>query len=233
MNKLKLERQKVESVVEEIIKEQDEDTMVWSIYLPNKNSDCLVIELKGNVTLSILNDIGSAFGDEEIMLSASHYDRIALYIVPKKNPCHALNGISSEDEDEEEHEDCQDAAPSIPDDMRHTNRFHDSIDMVIPGTEQNVSNTEQCEQIKAWMNESGHIPILYIRLDDGIHVEVSQIYDTKAKAVLSAGWGIGIDGRQYSFENRDNLSPIGCSICVRAICDDTGRSDYYGLNFFV
>jgi len=87
--------------------------------------------------------------------------------------------------------------------------------------------------VVAWMKETGHYPIVYIRLDDGVHVEVSDIYDQKVRDVLERGEAVGGDGRKYKIENPDNIFPIGDSICVRATCIETGRSDAYGLDFFV
>ena len=139
--------------------------------------------------------------------------------------------VGSEDDDDDEHE--EEAAPSIPDDMRHKEEFYDSEDIVIPGTEVKRSNTEQNVQVVAWMKETGHYPIVYIRLDDGVHVEVSDIYDQKVRDVLERGEAVGGDGRKYKIENPDNIFPIGGSICVRATCIETGRGDVYGLDFLV
>ena len=73
----------------------------------------------------------------------------------------------------------------------------------------------------------------YLRLDDGVHVEVSDIYDQKVRDVLERGEAVGGDGRKYKIENPENIFPIGDSICVRATCIETGRGDVYGLDFFV
>lgn len=123
--------------------------------------------------------------------------------------------------------------PCIPGDMRHAARFPDSEDVIIPGTEQRVSNTEMCQQIVAWMKETGHMPIVYIRLEDGVHVEVSEVYDRRIKAVIAEGKAIGADARRYTFDKDSEPYPICSDICVRATCDETDRSDLYGLSFFV
>ena len=85
----------------------------------------------------------------------------------------------------------------------------------------------------AWMKETGHYPIVYLHLDDGVHVEVSDIYDQKVRDVLERGEAVGGNGRKYKIETPDNIFPIGADICVRATCIETGRSDVYGLDFFV
>ena len=90
-----------------------------------------------------------------------------------------------------------------------------------------------CDQIKTWMKETGDIPIVYLRLDDGVHIEVSDIYECKVRDILERGQAVGADGRRYSIEQPDNIFPVGSSICVRATCIETGRSDIYGLDFFV
>lgn len=115
----------------------------------------------------------------------------------------------------------------------HKEQFCDARDVKIPGTEVKRSRTEENEQIMAWMKETGHYPIVYIRLDDGVHVEVSDIYDQKVRYVLERGEAVGGDARIYKIENPDNIFPIGSSICVRATCIETGRGDIYGLDFFV
>ena len=171
--------------------------------------------------MNVLKDIAEAVGAEPIV-SAEEYNEIGLFFrIPD-----ADKAGSDEDEPEE-------AAPAIPADMRHKEEFYDSEDIVIPGTELKRSNTEQNEQIMAWMKETGHYPIVYLRLDDGVHVEVSDIYDQKVRDVLERGEAVGGDGRKYKIENPDNIFPIGSSICVRATCIETGRGDVYGLDFFV
>ena len=89
------------------------------------------------------------------------------------------------------------------------------------------------EQILKWMWETGHMPIVYLWLDDGVHVEVSDVYDRRIKAVIQKGKAIGADARSYTFDEGGDLWPIGSDICIRATCEETGRSDMYGLNFFV
>lgn len=115
----------------------------------------------------------------------------------------------------------------------HKDKFYDAEDILVPGTETRRSRTEENEQVVNWVKESGRIPISYMRESDGIHVECSKIFEAKIKDVLQRRTGIiGGDGRRYTIENPDNLFPVGSDICVRATAEG-GRSDVYGLDFFV
>lgn len=116
--------------------------------------------------------------------------------------------------------------------LYHKEQFYDVQDVTIPDTEVRRSRTEENEQVVKWMKQSGRIPITYMRENDGIHVEVSKIFEAKIKDVLKRGEAIGNDGRKYTIENPDNLFPVGSDICVRA-CAEGGKSDVYGLDFFV
>ena len=216
----------IETMVEEVIAEHENGVSVESV---EPYEDYFTVKLNNDVSLSTLNAIARKVGSKYITVGTED-DMLTLFFKP---------GICSDDYlDDDDTDDYQelreDETPAIPDDMRHIDRFPDAEDIVIPGTEQRVSNTEQCEQIVAWMKETGRMPIVYIRLDDGVHVEVSDVFDRRIKAVLAEGHAIGADARRYTFEKGgSDFWPIGGDICVRAICDETGRSDMYGLGFFV
>lgn len=220
----------IETMVEEAINECNERGV--SVESVEPYEDYFTVKLNNDVNLSTLNAIARKVGSK-YMSVGSENDMLALFFKPGESEDSDFDDDDADDY-QELHE--EEDTPSIPDNMRHTDRFPDAEDVVIPGTEQRVSNTEQCEQIGRWMQETGHYPIVFIRLEDGVHVEVSELFDRKVKAVISEGRAVGGDGRKYSFENRPgdvNLWPIGGDICVRAICDETGRSDMYGLSFFV
>ena len=221
MNERKMTIGEVEQLVENVLSEKSNVT-VASVE-PNSDGDYCTVILNGDVWLNVLEGIAEAVGDEPIV-SAEEYNEIGLFFrIPDADKA----GVGGYNNHEEE------AAPAIPADMRHKEEFYDSEDIVIPSTELKRSNTEQNEQIMAWMKETGHYPIVYLRLDDGVHVEVSDIYDQKVRDVLERGEAVGGDGRKYKIENPDNIFPIGDSICVRATCIETGRGDVYGLDFFV
>ena len=168
--------------------------------------------------------IAKAVGDEPIIGGEDSGQLNLFFRIPDADK------VGSEDDDDDEQE--EDRKPAIPDYMRHKDEFYDSEDIVIPGTEVKRSNSEQNEQVVAWMKETGRYPIVYIRLDDGVHVEVSDIYDRKVSDLLERGEAVGGDDRKYKIENPENIFPIGDSICVRATCIETGRNDAYGLDFF-
>lgn len=224
MNERKMTIGEVEQIVENVLSENSGVT-VESIE-PNRDGDYCTVVLNGDVWLNVLNGIAEAVGDEPIV-SGEDYNQINLFFrIPDADKAVVGGGGGYNNHEEE-------AAPAIPADMRHKEEFYDSEDIVIPGTEVKRSNTEQNEQIMAWMKETGHYPIMYLRLDDGVHVEVSDIYDQKVRDVLERGEAVGGDGRKYKIESLDNIFPIGDSICVRATCIETGRGDVYGLDFFV
>lgn len=220
MNERKMTIGEVEQIVEKVLSEEKCDTTVSSVE-PNSDGDYCTVILNGDVWLNVLRGIADAVGEEPIV-SAEEYNEIGLFF-----------RIPDADEAGTDNDEPEETAPAIPSDMRHKYEFYDSKDIVIPGTEVKRSNTEQNEQIMAWMKETGHYPIVYLRLDDGVHVEVSDIYDQKVRDVLERGEAVGGDGRKYKIENPDNIFPIGDNICVRATCIETGRGDVYGLDFFV
>lgn len=223
MNAGKLTIEEVEALIKNVL--MCENNVIVESVVPNLAGEYCTVILNGDVNLSTLNAIAKAVGDEPI-IGGEDYNKINLFFrIPNEND------INTGEDDEPELE--KKSAPAISDELRHKDEFYDSKDMVIPGTEMNCSNTEQCEKIKAWMKETGHIPIIYIRLEDGLHVEISNLYDCKARNVLSHSEAVGGDAHIYKIENPDELFPIGSSICVRATCIDTGHSDVYDLNFFV
>ena len=220
MNERKMTIGEVEQLVENVLSEKS-DVTVASVE-PNSDGDYCTVILDGGVGLDDLNAIAKAVGDEPI-ISGEDYNEISLFFrIPDADKA----GIGYDNHEKK-------AAPAIPFDMRHKEKFYDSEDIVIPGTEVKRSRTEENEQVVAWMKETGHYPVVYLRLDDGVHVEVSDIYDKKVRDVLERGEAVGGDGRKYKIENPENIFPIGDSICVRATCIETGRGDVYGLDFFV
>lgn len=223
MNAEKLTIDEVEALIKNVL--MCENNVIVESIEPNYNGEYCTVILDGDVNLSTLNDIAKAVGDEPI-IGGEDYNKINLFFrIPNEND------INTGEDDEPELE--KKSAPAISDELRHKDEFYDSEDVLMPGTEMNCSNTEQCEKIKAWMKETGHYPIVYVRLNDGLHVEVSDIYDSKVRDVLKRGEAVGGDGRKYKIENPDELLAIGSSICVRATCIETGRNDAYDLNFFV
>lgn len=219
----KLSIDEIERLVENAISEERGVT-VESVE-PNSDGDYCTVILEGDVTVSTLRAIAKAVCEDPIV-GGEEYNKLNLFFrIPDANKV----GSGDDDDDEQEKE----RKPAIPDYMRHKDMFYDSEDVLMPGTEMNCSNTEQCEKIKAWMKETGHYPIVYVRLDDGLHVEVSDIYDRKVSDVLEREEVVGSDGRKYKIENPDDLLVIGSSICVRATCIETGRNDAYDLEFFV
>jgi hypothetical protein len=222
MNERKMTIGEVKQIVEKVLRENACDANIESVE-PNSDGDYCTVTLGGDVWLNVLNGIAKAVGDEPIV-SGEEYNEISLFFrIPEADKA----GVGCYNTSEEK------SAPAIPANMRNKEKFYDSEDIVIPGTEVKRSNTEQNGQIMAWMKETGHYPIVYLRLDDGVHVEVSDIYDQKVRDVLERSEAIGGDGRKYKIENPDNIFPIGDSICVRATCIETGRGDVYGLDFLV
>jgi len=222
MNERKMTIGEVKQIVEKVLSEEKSDATISSVE-PNSDGDYCTVTLGGDVWLHVLKGIAEAVGDEPIV-SGEEYNEISLFF---RIPDAGKAGVGGYNTSEEK------SAPAIPADMRHKEEFYDSEDIVIPGTEVKRSRTEENEQVVAWMKETGHYPIVYLRLDDGVHVEVSDIYDQKVRDILERGEAVGGDGRKYKIENPDNIFPIGDSICVRATCIETGRGDVYGLDFLV
>lgn len=218
----KLSIDEIERLVENAI--CDERGVTVESVEPNSDGDYCTVIIGGDVWLKTLKAIAKAVGDEPIIGGEDSGQLNLFFRIPDADK------VGSEDDDDDEQE--EDRKPAIPADMRHKDEFYDSEDIVIPGTEVKRSNSEQNEQVVAWMKETGRYPIVYIRLDDGVHVEVSDIYDRKVSDLLERGEAVGGDDRKYKIENPENIFPIGDSICVRATCIETGRNDAYGLDFF-
>ena len=117
--------------------------------------------------------------------------------------------------------------------LEHKNQFHDAKEVVIPGTKQRVSNTQQNEQITKWMEKTGHLPLMYMREFDGIHCEVSALFEARIYAAFEQGSAIGADKRKYKLGEANEVFPMCGSICVRAIPEGEEHSDAYDLTFFV
>ena len=228
MKERKLTIDEVEQLVENVLSENERGVTVASVE-PNSDGDYCTVILEGDVSLKTLKALSKAIGDDYISIGGEEYNQLNLFF---RIPGESAVGNGSDDEDDNDEQD-ENAAPAIPAGMRHKEEFYDSEDVIVPGTEVRRSRTEENEQVVAWMRETGHYPIVYIRLDDGVHVEVSDIYDQKVGDVLKRGEAVGGDGRKYKIENPENIFPIGDSICIRATCIETGRGDVYGLDFFV
>ncbi len=228
MNERKMTIGEVEQIVENVLSENERGVTVASVEPENDGDYCTVI-LEGDVNLNTLKALSKAIGNDYISIGGEGYSQLNLFF---RIPGESAAGNGSDDEDDNDEQD-DNAAPAIPAGMRHKEDFYDSEDVIIPGTEVRRSRTEENEQVVAWMRETGHYPIVYIRLDDGVHVEVSDIYDKKVRDVLERGEAVGGDGRKYKIEDPDNIFPVGDSICVRATCIETNSGDVYGLDFFV
>ena len=222
----KLTIDEVKALVKNVLIRED-STTVLSVE-PSSSGDYCSVILDGDVMLETLRVLAKTIGDEPIIGGEDSGQLNLFFRIPDADKVG-----SGDDDDDDYDEQEEERKPAIPDYMRHKDEFYDSQDVLMPGTEMNCSNTEQCEKIKAWMKETGHYPIVYVRLDDGLHVEVSDIYDRKVSDLLERGEAVGGDGRKYKIENPDALLAIGGSICVRATCIETGRNEAYGLDFFV
>lgn len=215
----------VQELIEETISE--ENGLEIESLSPSSDGEYFTAILNGDIFLSTLKKIARKVGDDNILISADDFNRLDLFFEPKET-----DGSERDDYDpyEEERKELT-RQPRL--EMKHTERFYDAWDDVVPGTEVHRSRTEECELVMKYVNASDRLPIYFTRLDDGIHMEQSEVFTKKARAILAEGHAIGFDGRRYTFENPENLFPIGDEICVRATCDETGNSDAYGLIFFV
>jgi len=117
--------------------------------------------------------------------------------------------------------------------LYHKDQFRDAKDILIRGTKERVSRTQQNEQIVAWMKKRKRIPISYMREPNGLHVECSEVFERKIRRAFNNGSAIGQDGRKYHFKDTDNLFPIGSDICVMAAVEGSEHYEAYGLDFFV
>lgn len=231
---MKLEAWKVESYLKELLAAFGAEIEVTNVEVPEKERGCMTIELSGSLTLDVLNAIGRAYGDSTILVSRGYDDDdegLALILIPTKDPGYKYDAATIDDDysDDDEPEP-EDDGPHM--DLHHADEFYDVEECVIPSTEQRRSNTEQNEQIMAWMKEVERYPLSYQRLEDGIHCEMSDTFDRKISSLLQEGFAYGKDGRRYTFDEPDRLFPVCGTICVRATCDETGRNDSYGIDFF-
>lgn len=218
MEETKTETAKVKETVEKALAQWLCHPMVIGVQQYLKTG-YFMVEVDGNMSLAMLTAVSQAFDDDHLCVTSLMDGNLGMLI----------DASRLEDGCEEE----QPQPPTLPDDMRHKDRFPDAREVVIPGTRENRGHTVMCDQIKTWMKETGDIPIVYLRMDDGVHIEVSNIYECKVRDILERGQAVGADGRRYSIEQPDNIFPVGSSICVRATCLATQRSDIYGLDFFV
>lgn len=218
MEETKTETAKVKETVEKALASWMVHPMVISVeqYL---KTNYFLVKVDGNMSLGMLAAVSKAFDDDHLCVTSWLDGHLGMLI----------DGGRLEEDCEEE----QPQTPTLPDDMRHRDRFPDAREVVIPGTRENRGHTVMCEQIKSWMKDTGDIPIVYLRLDDGVHIEVSDIYECKVRDILERGQAVGADGRHYMIEQPYNIYPVGSSICARATCIETGKSDIYGLDFFV
>jgi hypothetical protein len=104
---------------------------------------------------------------------------------------------------------------------------------VIPGTKQRVSRTQESEQIENWMEKTGHLPMMYMREHDGIHCEISELFEKRFHAALENGCAVGEDKRQYKLDNTKKPFTMCGSICVRATPEGSEHSEAYDITFFV
>lgn len=225
-NNKKFTSDEVRSLIEEVISEE-RGIEVESVEQCSSDDSYFSVILNGDITLSTLNKIARKMGSDYVSVGAEEFNRLSLFIMPEETDD---DGGTDYDPYEEERDELA-RQPHL--ELKHKDRFYDVWDDVVPGTDIRRSRTEECELLMKYVNASGHLPIYFMRLDDGIHMEQSEAFTAKARAILAEGHAIGFDGRHYTFENPDNLFPIGSDICVRAICDETGRSDAYGLSFFI
>lgn len=218
MEETKTETAKVKEKVEKALAQWLCHPMVISVeqYL---KTNYFLVKVDGNMSLGMLAAVSKAFDDDHLCVTSWLDGHLGMLI----------DASRLEDGCEEE----QPQTPTLPDDMRHKDRYPDAREVVIPGTRKNRGHTVMCDQIKTWMKDTGDIPIMYLRLDDGVHIEVSDIYECKVRDILERGQAVGADGRHYMIEQPYNIYPVGGSICARATCIETGESDIYTLNFFV
>jgi hypothetical protein len=117
--------------------------------------------------------------------------------------------------------------------LEHKEQFHDVKEVVIPGTKERVSNTQQNEQITKWMAKTGHLPLMYQRERDGIHCEISELFEKRIYAAFEQGSAIGEDGRKYTLGEADETFPMCGSICIRATPEGEEHGEAYDITFFV
>jgi hypothetical protein len=220
----------VMSIMEKAVAEMN-GVSVESVERATSDNDYFTAIINGSLNLNELKTIARAIGDDSFLIDAEDYNQISLFFSPSEPKSDNYDDDYDPYREEREAMEREERRPKI--ELKHKDRFYDVWDEVVPGTEIHRSRTEECERLMEWIKEINRIPIYFLRMDDGIHCELSDIYNQKVHAVLREGKAVGGDGRIYTLENPDNLFPIGSDICVRATCEETGRSDAYGLSFFV
>ncbi len=217
-NKKDLTCDEVQVIVEEVLSGCYERGVTVKSVEPS--DDYFSVLLDGDVSIQTINAISEKFCDPYMIVGAEEYGTLSLLFNPHNEDS---EGNSSYDPEEKHN-------PHM--ELHHQDQYGDCEEAVIPATATRVSNTEQNEQIKAWMKEVDRIPLSYVRLEDGIHCELSDTFERKIKAILEEDSAVGNDGRKYKFEDSYNIFPVCGSICVRATCIESGRSDVYSLDFF-
>lgn len=225
-NNKKFTSDEVRSLIEEVISEE-RDIEVESVEQSSSDDSYFSVILNGDITLSTLNKIARKMGSNYVSVGAEEFSQLSLFFKPEETDDDSRTDYDPYEEEREELA----RHPHI--ELKHKDRFYDVWDDVVPGTDIRRSRTEECELLMKYVNASGHLPIYFMRLNDGIHMEQSKVFTAKVRAILADGHAVGFDGRHYTFEDPDNLFPIGSDICVRATCDETGNSDAYGLSFFI
>ncbi len=223
MNKLNLTEEKVKRAIAEVFAGRDDKRKVKTVQLPDENSSCMFVVIRGDAFLDELVEIGEKFGSDGYLISSFGDDELSLCMHPQKDP-----DVVPEEDDE-------DQDPHI--ELHHKGRFEDAEELIIPGTKIRVSNTEMCEQIMAWVKKSGRYPLYWQHLEDGVHVEVSKLADERIKHVLEQCEAIGMDGKTYEIEYEPGsgnveLVAMGGSICARASLGDDNY-EWFGLDYFV
>ena len=221
----------VMSVIEKAVADMN-GVSVESVERATSDNDYFTAIINGSLNLSELKTIARAIGDDSFIIDAEDYNQISLFFSPSEPKA---DNYDDDDYDpyREEREEMEREERRTKLELKHKDRFWDVWDEIVPGTEVHRSHTEECETLMEFIKENKRYPIYYLRMDDGIHVELSDIYNQKVYALLKQGKAVGADGRHYTIENTDKIFPVGSSICVRATCDETGRGDVYGLDFFV
>ena len=227
MDTFNLTEEEVKQVINLVFAENESTSLAVKVKLPDHTNGSMVVSINGGMYLSEINAIGELFGNDDILIDADEREYINLFLIPRKEP-----DVTSE-ENQELHEDQE---PHI--ELHHKDRFKDVEELVIPGTETRVGHTEMCEQIMAWVKQSGRYPLYWQRLDDGVHVEVSELADERIKHVLEQREAVGLDGVTYAIKfdpatYEVSLTAMGGSICAKAEPANGGSTDWYGLDFFI
>lgn len=95
------------------------------------------MKLNNDLDLGTINAIAKKVLCKHITVGAED-DSLTLFFKPGQSNKSDFDDDNNDDYEPEQEEE---RTPCIPDDMRHTDRFYDSEDVIIPGIEQRVSNT--------------------------------------------------------------------------------------------